>query len=128
MNFDPDIVYNDLSKEEQEVIDKEVEEAIKKKYPHIDKVSYTSSFITLIERKKIVYAKYGGNMPIKPNIPVMPVIEQDEKDVEIRELKEEIEELREQLKSRDGKIMELEFTMDMLKEENNHNGIGKSAA
>jgi len=124
MIFDPDVVYNKLSAEEQKAIDNEVIEALEKENPYFKdaKVGFMKNTLELMKRRQIIFNRYRGKF--KPPATAI-VIEENEKDVEIRELKEELEELREQLKARDGKIQELEFTLDMLKVKE---GGGKHAA
>jgi len=114
MSFDPDVIYNNLSPEEQKVIDEQAEKELRESDPYYEHkaVGFMKNTLKLMKRREIIYRKHRGN--IKP--PSVPVIEEDEKDVEIRELKEELNELKEQLKARDRKILELEFAQDMLKE------------
>lgn len=114
MYFDPDATYNNLSAEEQKAVDDEVMDELEKENPYFKdvKVNYMKNTLVLMKRRQIIFNRYRGKL--KPPATAI-VIEENEKDVEIRELKEELEELREQLKARDRKIQELEFTLDMLK-------------
>lgn len=115
MSFDPDVVYNNLPAEEQKSIDKEVMDELEKENPYFKdvKVNYMKNTLVLMKKRQIIFNRYRGKL--KPPATAI-VIEENEKDIEIKELKEELEELREQLKARDRKIQELEFTLDMLKE------------
>ncbi len=124
MSFDPDEIYNNLSVEERKVIDNKVIEELEKENPYFKdaKVNFMKNTLELMKRRQIIFNRYRGKF--KPPATAI-VIEENEKDIEIRELKEEINELKEQLKARDRKIHELEFTLDMLKVKE---GGGKHAA
>ena len=115
MNFDPDVIYNNLSPEEQEAIDVQTIRELEEENPYFKdvRVGFMKSTLMSMKRRQIICNKHRGKF--KPPATAI-VIEENEKDVEIRELKEELNELREQLKARDEKIQELEFGRDMLKE------------
>lgn len=127
MSFDPDVIYNNLSMEEQKAIDEQVLKELEEENPHFKnaKVGYMKNTLMLMKRRQIICNKHRGKF--KPPATAM-VIDENEKDIEIRELKEELNEVREQLKARDRKIQELEFALDILKEGAGDNNAGKHAA